>query len=42
MIPTVQVAQYVAAKGGPPQYVQDNWDRLIIPAQRMAELAASQ
>src|SRR4051812_32718931 len=42
MTPRVQVAQYVAAKGGPPQYVEENWDRLIIPAQRMAELAASQ
>jgi len=42
MIPTVMVAQYVAAKGGPPEYVDRNWDRLVVPAQRMAELAASQ
>ncbi len=42
MLPTVLVAQYVAAKGGPPEYVERNWDRLMIPAQRMAELAASQ
>lgn len=40
MVPTVQVAQYVAMKGGPPQYMYDNWDRLVVPAQRMAELAA--
>jgi electron transport complex protein RnfB len=40
MVPTVQVAQYVAIKGGPPESMYANWDRLVIPAQRMAELAA--
>ena len=40
MIETVQVAQYVAAKGGPPGYLYENWDRLVVPAQHMAELAA--
>ena len=29
-------------KGGPPEYVLQNWDRLVVPAQRMAELAAEQ
>src|SRR3954467_11348739 len=42
MVPTVQVAQVVAAKGGPPEYMLNNWDRLVVPAQRMAELAAAQ
>ena len=41
MVPTTQVAQAVARKGGPPGYMYENWDRLIIPAQRMAELAAA-
>ena len=41
MVPTVMVAQAVAAKGGPPDYLYNNWDRLVGSAQRMAELAAS-
>src|SRR5437899_5798972 len=41
MVPTVEVAQAVASKGGPPDYMLKNWDRLVVPAQRMAELAAS-
>ena len=40
MVPTVQVAQYVAIKGGPREYMYANWERLVIPARRMAELAA--
>ena len=31
----------LAAKGGPPDYMLKNWDRLVGSAQRMAELAAS-
>lgn len=42
LVPTVQVAQAVANKGGPPGYMLNNWDRLVVPAQRMAELAAEQ
>jgi electron transport complex protein RnfB len=42
LVPTVQVAQAVANKGGPPDYMLKNWDRLVVPAQRMAELAAEQ
>ena len=42
MLPTVQVAQYVAAKGGPEGYLRDNWDRIVEPAIRMAQLAAEQ
>lgn len=41
LIPTYLVAQAVAAKGGPPDYLERHWDRLVVPAQRMAELAAS-
>jgi hypothetical protein len=40
MVPTITVAQVIASKGGPPNYMYDNWDRLVVPAQRMAELAA--
>lgn len=42
LVPTIQVAQAVANKGGPADYMLKNWDRLVIPAQRMAELAAEQ
>ena len=42
MLPTIQVAQYVAAKGGPPDYLRDNWERIVEPAIRMAQLAADQ
>jgi electron transport complex protein RnfB len=41
MVPTVMVAQVVAQKGGPPDYLLNNWDRLVVPAQRMAELASA-
>ena len=40
MVPTVEVGQAVATKGGPPDYMYENWERLVVPAQRMAELAA--
>ncbi len=42
MIPTVQVAQAVANKGGPDDYLYENWERVVEPAIRMAELAAEQ
>ena len=42
LVPTVQVAQAVANKGGPPGYMLQHWDRLVVPAQRLAELAAEQ
>ena len=41
MIPTEQVAQVVAQVGGPPEYIRDNWDRLVGTAQHLAELKAS-
>jgi len=40
LVPTVNAAQAVANKGGLPDYMLQNWDRLVVPAQRMAELAA--
>ena len=42
MIPTVMVAKQVAEKGGPPEYLRENWERVVEPAIRMAELAAEQ
>jgi electron transport complex protein RnfB len=41
MVPTIEVAQAVAAKGGPPEYLHDHWERVVEPAIRMAELAAA-
>lgn len=40
MVPVIKVAEYVSIKGGPPDYMLQNWDRLVVPAQRMVELAA--
>src|SRR2546423_7175353 len=42
MVPTPQVAQSVAEKGGPPAYVEKNWDKLVSAAQTLAEIAAEQ
>ena len=41
MVETEQVAQVVAQIGGPPEYIYDNWDRLVGTAQHLAELKAS-
>ena len=41
MVPTHQVAQVVAQIGGPPEYIADNWDRLVGTAQHLAELASA-
>jgi electron transport complex protein RnfB len=41
MVPTEQVAQVVAHIGGPPEYIRQNWDRLVGTAQHLAELKAS-
>lgn len=40
MVPTTEVADYVAVKGGPPEYVEKHWDELVGTAYRLAELAA--
>ena len=42
MVPTIEVAQEVANKGGPPDYMRENWERIVEPAIRMSELAAAQ
>ena len=41
MVPTEQVAQVVAQIGGPPEYIHENWDRLVGTAQHLAELKAA-
>ena len=41
MVPTEEVAQVVAQIGGPPEYVEKNWDRLVNTAQHLAELMAA-
>ena len=38
MVPTEQAAQVMAQVGGPPEYIQANWDRLVATAQNLAEL----
>ena len=40
MVPTEHVATYVAQIGGPPEYIEKNWDRLVGTAQHLAELRA--
>jgi Na+-translocating ferredoxin:NAD+ oxidoreductase subunit B len=42
MVPTPEIAQHVAVKGGPPEYVEKNWERLVNVAQSLAELAVEQ
>ena len=41
MIPTEEVAVAVSQMGGPPDYVEENWDRLVDTAQHLAELKAA-
>ena len=41
MVPTEEVAVAVAEMGGPPEYVQENWERLVDTAQHLAELKAA-
>src|SRR3954466_4400597 len=42
MVNTPQVAEAVAVKGGPPSYVEKNWDRLVAQAQGIVEAAWEQ
>ena len=42
MVPTVEVGWHVANKGGPEEYIAKNWERIVEPAIKMSELAASQ
>jgi electron transport complex protein RnfB len=41
MVPTENVAVVVAQIGGPPEYIQEHWDRLVGGAQHLAELRAA-
>ncbi|MBM3998554.1 MAG: electron transporter RnfB [Planctomycetes bacterium] len=41
MVPTENVATVVAQIGGPPDYIEEHWDRLVGTAQRLAEMRAS-
>ena len=42
MVATSTIAVHVANKGGPPEYVEKNWERLVGAAQALVELAAEQ
>ncbi len=42
MVDSVTIAEHVANKGGPPDYVDKNGARLVAVAQTLAELAAEQ
>jgi len=39
MVPTQRVAEWVAVTGGPPEYVQHNWDSLVDQAYRLQTMA---
>jgi len=41
MVPTENAAVVMAQVGGPPEYIYENWDRLVGTAQSLAELRAS-
>jgi electron transport complex protein RnfB len=38
MVPTEEIAQAQAKMGGPPEYIEENWERLVDIAQGIAEL----
>ena len=38
MVPTTEVHVHVANKGGPPEYVEKNWEKLVTAAQTLAEI----
>ena len=40
MVPTELAAQTMAQVGGPPEYLAENWDRLVETAHALAELRA--
>ncbi len=41
MVPTENAAVVMAQVGGPPEYIYENWDRLVGTAQSLAELRAA-
>jgi electron transport complex protein RnfB len=42
MVNTPEIAIAVSKKGGPPDYVEKNWEKLVGAAQSLAELAVEQ
>lgn len=42
MVPSPTIAEHVANKGGPPGYVEKNWERLVNVAHNLASLAVEQ
>ena len=42
MVPTLEVVEHVRDKGGPPEYVEKNGERLVGAAQALVELALEQ
>jgi hypothetical protein len=42
MVPTPTIADHVAVKGGPPEYVEKNGPLLLSAAQALVALAADQ
>jgi Na+-translocating ferredoxin:NAD+ oxidoreductase subunit B len=42
MVDTPDIAEHVAAKGGPPSYLEKNQERLVAVAQALAALAVEQ
>jgi electron transport complex protein RnfB len=42
MVPTPEIANHVAVKGGPPNYVEQNGERLTAVAKTLADLALEQ
>jgi electron transport complex protein RnfB len=41
MVPLLEAPQVIAQIGGPPEYITENWDRLVGTAQHLAELKAT-
>ena len=42
MVPPTKIAEAVALKGGPPEYVEKNFDKLVAAAQVLQDLALEQ
>src|SRR2546428_10478125 len=42
MIPSGKIAEAVANKGGPAEYVEQNWEKLVSTAQTIQDLALEQ
>ena len=42
MVPPLEIAKHVAEKGGPPEYVAKNGERLLAAAQAIVSLASEQ